>query len=170
MLAGRLSSREVERLRELTGDWAVDPFTFNGERRAFEVSQEWLDGHLDDPEEDIDLVLKACQVLTDAAAAGEGVPAEAGAAPVAGAEAGSFVLLFRFDEEPGAAEVFRRLLWHEAAYRVALSGDRENPRVSVGFRFLGEEEFFRRRQHVYWLRELAGRLYRGRPYEGSRVP
>ena len=172
-----LSAEEFQRLRTLSRGWQLNPFAYDGELGRFEVAEAWADPEVGPAvrEEDLDLLFRACDVLTDhldelgplPEAVRSGRPAQAESVELhydfAAAPMGAGV------DDASVAERFLQLLRGEQAFRVTeedLGGVR---RVRVRFDFRGDFEYQAKKSHLDWMLELARRLKEGRPFRGYRL-
>ena len=172
-----LPTEEFERLRALSRDWQENPFAYDGEMGRFEVAEAWAEREAGAPvgEAELDLLFKACDVLTDHLD-------ELGPLPEAArvrrpGEADTIEFHYDFAAVPMGpgvddtvvAERFLELLRGEPAFRVT-EEDRGNiRRVRVRFDFLGDFEYQAKKSRLDWVLELARRLQEGRPFQGRRL-
>lgn len=179
LLARLLAPGDWRRLRELSRGWRVNPFAVDEDSGRFEISEAWerQRGHAPLKEEDLDLLLRACDLLAEhRAELGEAAAGMERVAPAGGDEHGA-ELEFRFALSPGShpggdGEVARRfvaLLQEEPAFRVEQEDLGEVRRVTVRFSFRNDFEYHARKSRVDWLLELARRLRQDRPFLGWRV-
>lgn len=140
----------------------------------WEEPTEWEYGDEDDRlEADLDVILKACDVLSDHLAELE---VEAMPGRERADEAGAMTLTYEFSEGSGAPAAgdlevgrrFVRLLEGQDAFRLVEEDLGSVRRVRVEFRFRGEFDYQSKKSHLDWTLELARRLKEGRPFQGRR--
>ena len=177
VLRRHLPAGEFQRLQALSQDWQSNPFAYDPETGRFEVAEQWADRAARQPlrEEDLDLLFRACDVLTDhreelgplgpSVAARQGAPAETielsydfAAAP-----------LGRGVDDAQVAERFVRLLQGEGAFRVSEEQLGAVRRVRVRFEYRSDFEYQGKKSRLDWMLELARRLKEGRPFQGRRL-
>lgn len=168
-----LSPDEFSRLRALSGEWRLNPFAFDGEVGRFEVAEGWMAEKADEElsEEDLDVVLRACDVLSDHLDELGPVPDGVTGRPEAIGLHFDFVsgMLGPGVDDLAVAERFVGMLRGQENYRLheeELGGIR---RVWVHFDYRSDFEYQSKKSHLDWTLELARHLKEGRPFKGRRL-
>ena len=172
-----LPAEEFQRLRVLSRDWRENPFAYDGETGRFEVAERWADPAVGPPvsEADLDLLFKACDVLTDHVDELGPLPDTVRTGRAGQAETIELHYDFaarsagRGVDDAQVADRFVELLRDEQAFRVTEEDLGLVRRVRVRFDFRGDFEYQAKKSRLDWMLELARRLKEGRPFQGRRL-
>lgn len=149
-LAARLSDAELERLGFLTSNWTENPFEYYPESQTIETSDQWVLSHLDLSDEDVELLVRVCEMLQDALP-NVLVPVHVDAAP----QKMTRKFLFLTPDKDDAAERFCRLLQDRPGYQVVTEQRGERMIVAVTFWFRSEWEYAQQMADIKMLFDMA---------------
>jgi len=168
LLEQHLTGTHYRQLVELTGTWRSMPFYFDPELDAFQIRDEWLLEAFPDPDaipdETVDLLLRAAEILTEHR---EELDSQRFAEAPAREEEGEITVHFEPAELVAAAHLEELLEHHH--YRFESRDTPAGYTITIHYRYRTDHEFASQRGHIQWLIELARRLGGGRRYKAWRV-
>ena len=167
VLRERLSPADYQRLEELTQGWQEIPFEYYPDCNAFQTSDEWELSHSHLGEEDLQLLLRACEVLSQLGEAVD-IPVYRDQAPE------WFTQDFIFDDGNSRDSTvvgakFIALLAKNPAYRVEAREFPGGLHVQVTFSYRSELEFSREHNNVRLLLESARNVVQRCFFGGYRL-
>lgn len=170
LLQQHLTADQFERLTALSRGWQEMPFAYDPELNAFHVRDEWVHGAFsepdDVPEETLDLLLLAAEILTEHR---DELDCRSLLETAADEEEKEEHVTVHFPvAEILAAAHLEELLEH-TDYRVESRDTPDGYVVTVYYRYRTDHEFASRRNHIQWLIDLARHLGSGRRYKGWRL-
>lgn|GEM_PF-3208808 len=168
LLRQHLDEDQLERLAALTQGWRQMPFGYDPELRAFQVRDEWLQEAFpeadDIPDETVDLLLLAAEVLTEHQ---DELDCEQLHEAPADEEEGVISVHFPLAEIMAAAHLEELL--EKTDYRFESRDSPDGYTITIHYRYRTDHEFASKRNHIQWLVELARRLGSGRHYKAHRL-
>ncbi len=167
VLAAELSEDEYDRLEDLTAGWQVTPFEYCPEFDGFQTSDQWEMDHLDLAESDLDLMFRACEILSSARHEVQ--------APVRKENSPETMTLdFAFTEgheldDLAVGSKFLELLQSSPAYQVQAVEFPGGIKIQVSFDYRSEVEYDRSHSDIRLLLESARKLTRQNRFSGYRL-
>lgn len=152
-LEERLSDPELERMCQLTSNWTVNPFEYYPESKTVETSEEWTWSHAELCDDDVELLMRVCEMLSDAPPS---VPI-----PVH-VDVGPQKMTRRFTFQKGSkklgldvAKQFCLLLDDRPGYEVVIQQQGEKVIIEVSFWYRSELEYAQQAEDIKMLFEMA---------------